>query len=136
MYRFVVDRFSVITNSINCTMSEQSVICYLAFNLYIHVPYMFMYILLFYYVHGILYTLLYTCTFYYVIMCMEFFTRYYVHVHVHVHIERSLIKRMTIIRSADTTENEYSKFVCVCGLEPTYFQFFPFLVKSFTLYAS
>ena len=38
MYRFIVDRFSEITNSINCTMSEQSVICYLAFNLYIHVP--------------------------------------------------------------------------------------------------
>ena len=30
-----------------------------------------------------------SCTFYYFIMCMEFFTRYYIHVH--VHIEKSLI---------------------------------------------
>ena len=64
MYRFIVDRFSEITNSINCTMSEQSVICYLAFNLYIHVPWYL--------------TLTCTCTFYYVILYLEVFTRYYI----------------------------------------------------------
>ena len=74
MYRFIVDRFSEITNSINCTMSEQSVIRYLAFNLYIHVPW---YLTL---------TFICSCIFYYFIMYMECFTRYYIHVHVHIEI--------------------------------------------------
>ena len=93
--------------------------CYLLFGFqFVHTCTMVSYIYMFMYI-------------YYLIMNVECFTRYYIHVHVHVHIERSL---MTIVRSEDTTGNEYSKFVCVYEIESTYFQLFPFLVNVITRY--